>query len=80
MFEILLVGENLSVVYTWKKKIQSVLVDCQSGVGKTLRVKPLIWGHRSNFGSPEIWVVTALYQSQGYNNTLGSMLWVLCVL
>ncbi|RVW27121.1 Retrovirus-related Pol polyprotein from transposon 17.6 [Vitis vinifera] len=42
-----------------KKKIQSVLVDCQHGIGGTLRVKPLTWGHGSNFGSPGIWVVTA---------------------
>ena len=41
-----------------KKKIQSVLVDCQHGIGETLRVKPLTWGHGSNFGSPGIWVVT----------------------
>ncbi|WJZ94828.1 hypothetical protein VitviT2T_013653 [Vitis vinifera] len=43
-----------------KKKIQSVLVDCQHGIGGTLRVKPLTWGHGSNFGSPGIWVVTYL--------------------
>ena len=41
-----------------KKKIQSVLVDCQHGIGGTLRVKPLTWDHGSNFGSPGIWVVT----------------------
>ena len=41
-----------------KKKIQSVLVDCQRGIGGTLRLKPLTWGHGSNFGSPGIWVVT----------------------
>ena len=41
-----------------KKKIQSVLVDCQRGIGGTLRVKPLTWGHGSNFGSLGIWVVT----------------------
>ena len=58
MFEILLVGENLSVIYMWKKKIQSVLVDCQRKVGKTLRVKLLTWGHGPNFGSSRIWVVT----------------------
>ena len=56
-----------------KKKIQSVLVDYQRGIGGTLRVKPLTWGHGSNFGSPGIWVVTTWYQSQGCNNTLGSM-------
>ena len=27
-----------------KKKIQSVLVDCQRGIGETLKVKPLTWG------------------------------------
>ncbi|WJZ86187.1 hypothetical protein VitviT2T_005671 [Vitis vinifera] len=43
-----------------KKKIQSVLVDCQHGIGGILRVKPLTWGHGSNFGSPGIWVVTVL--------------------
>ena len=42
----------------WKKKIQSVLVDCQRGIGETLRVKPLTWGHGPNFGSLGIWVVT----------------------
>ena len=41
-----------------KKNIQSVLVDYQRGLGRTLRVKPLTWGHRPNFGSPGIWVVT----------------------
>ena len=40
-----------------KKKFQSVLVDCQCGIGGTLRVKPLTWGHGPNFGSPEIWVM-----------------------
>ena len=63
--------ENSSKMY--EKKNQSVLVDCQCGIGETLRVKPLTWGHRPNFGSPGIWVVTAWYQSQGCNNTLGSM-------
>ena len=43
-----------------KIKIQSVLVDCQRGIGGTLRVKPLTWGHGPNFGSPGIWVVTFL--------------------
>ncbi|RVX16582.1 hypothetical protein CK203_006022 [Vitis vinifera] len=42
------------------KDPQSVLVDCQHGIGGTLRVKPLTWGHGSNFGSPGIWVVTVL--------------------
>ena len=41
-----------------KKKFQSVLVDCQLGIGETLGVKPLTWGHGPNFGSPGIWVVT----------------------
>ena len=50
-----------SRTYMWKKKkFQSVLVDCQRGIGETLRVKPLTWGHRPNFGSPGIWVVTYL--------------------
>ena len=54
-----MVYENSSGMYEKKiKKIQSVLVDCQRGIGGTLRVKPLTWGHGSNFGSPEIWVVT----------------------
>ena len=43
-----------------KQKIQSVLVDCQREIGRTLRVKHLTWGHGPNFGSPEIWVVTVL--------------------
>ena len=68
-----MVYENSSGMYKKKKKIQSVLVDCQHGIGGTLRVKPLTWGHGSNFGSPGIWVVTAWYQSQGCDNTLGSM-------
>ena len=54
----LLVGKNPSRIYMKKKKIQSVLVDCQRGIGETLRVKPLTWDHGSNFGSPGIWVVT----------------------
>ena len=63
-----------------KKKIQSVLVNYQRGIGETLRVKPFTWGHGPNFGSPGIWVVTAWYQSQGCNNTLGSMLvGVVCI-
>ena len=43
-----------------KKKIHSVLVDCQRGIGVTLRVKPLTWGHGPNFGSPGICVVTSV--------------------
>ena len=39
------------------------MVDCQRGLGGTLRVKPLTWGHGPNFGSPEIWVVTDLIGS-----------------
>ena len=62
-----------------KKIFQSDLVDCQRGIGVTLRVKPLTWCHRSNFGSLGIWVVTAWYQSQGYDNTLGSMFVSVCV-
>ena len=54
----MLVGENLVGLICEKKKIQSVLVDCQLGIGETLRVKPLTWGHGPNFGSPGIWVVT----------------------
>ena len=57
-----------------RKKFQSILVYCQCGLRGTLRVKPLTWGHGPNFGSPRIWVVTAWYQSQGCNNTLGSVL------
>ena len=53
-----MVYENSSGMYKKKKKIQSVLVDSQHGIGRTLRVKPLTWGHGSNFGSPGIWVVT----------------------
>ena len=49
-----------------KKKIQSVLVDCQRGIVGTLRVKPLTWGHGSNFGSPRIWVVTNIVQLSLY--------------
>ena len=50
-----------SGTYMWKKKkIQSVLVGCQLGIGETLRVKSLTWGHGPNFGSPGIWVVTGL--------------------
>ena len=41
-----------------KKKNSECLVDCQRGIGETLRVKPLTWGHGQNFGSPGIWVVT----------------------
>ena len=74
-----MVYENSSGMYKKKKIIQSVLVDCQRGIGGTLRVKPLIWGHGSNFGSPGIWVVTVWYQSQGCNNTLGSMFVGACV-
>ena len=48
----------------YKKKIQSVLVDCQHGIGGTLRVKPLTWGHGSNFGSPGIWVMTGTHGFQ----------------
>ena len=61
VFGILLVGENSSGTCVWKKKIQSVLVDCQHGIGGTLRVKPLTWGHEPNFGSPEIWVMTVTH-------------------
>ena len=49
-----MVYENSSGMYKINKKIQSVLVNCQRGIGGTLRVKPLTWGHGSNFGSPEI--------------------------
>ena len=57
-----MVYENSSGMYKKKKKkFQSVLVDCQCGIGGTFRVKPLSWGHRSNFGSPGIWVVTLLH-------------------
>ena len=42
-----------------KKKNSECLVDCQRGIGETLRVKPLTWGHGPNFGSPGIWVVTS---------------------
>ena len=52
-----------------KKKIQSVLVDCQRGIGETLRVKPLTWGHRPNFGSPGIWVVTNNNNNNTNDNT-----------
>ena len=70
----MLVGENLvGLICEKENKIQSVLVYCQRGIEETLRVKPLTWGHGSNFGSPGIWVVTAWYQSQGCNNTLGSV-------
>ena len=41
-----------------KIKIQGLLVNCQFGLGGTLRIKPLTWSHGSNFGSPRIWVVT----------------------
>ena len=47
-----------------KKKILSVLVDYLRGIGGTLRVKPLTWGHGSNFGSPGIWVVTSLLKAR----------------
>ena len=62
-----------------KKNIQSVLVDYQHGSRGTLRVKPLTWGHGPKFGSPKIWVVTAWYQSQGCNNTLGLVFVGVCV-
>ena len=58
VFGILLVCENSIVMYVLKKKkklIQGVLVDCQRGIGGTLRVKPLTYGHGPNFGSPKIW-------------------------
>ena len=38
------------------------MVNCQHGIGGTLRVKPLTWGHGPNFGSPRIWVVTMQIQ------------------
>ena len=68
----MLVGENLVGLICEKNKIkiQSVLVDGQRGIGETLRVKPLTWGHRPNFGSPGIWVVTAWYQSQGCKGSM----------
>ena len=35
---------------------QSILVDCQRGLGGTLRVKLLTWGHGPNSGLPKIWL------------------------
>ena len=37
-------------------------MDFQLGLGVTLRVTPLIWGHGPNYGLPRIWVVTTYIQ------------------
>ena len=54
-----------------KKQFQSVLVDCQLGIGRTLRVKLLTWGQTFDMGS-NFWPGIKLFD-QGSNFWPGVM-------